>query len=151
MLQNLDGGPEYRELRTQNPQPNASTPRWTKLHYTDGNYTVLPEVVEASLGPHMQVLRLEVELSFLGTARVVGWLGLMLGTFIYNRHLKYMTLRSILMCAHIGLAFLNLLQIVVVSRKNIAFGVSDKIMMPVVLALADGINQFKFVIASLFS
>ncbi|KAJ8549586.1 hypothetical protein K7X08_033293 [Anisodus acutangulus] len=25
-----------------------------RLHYIDGNYTVLPEVVEASLGPHMQ-------------------------------------------------------------------------------------------------
>lgn len=28
-----------------------------RLHYIDGNYTVLPEVVEASLGPHMQVGR----------------------------------------------------------------------------------------------
>ena len=28
-----------------------------RLHYIDGNYTVLPEVVEASLGPHMQVNR----------------------------------------------------------------------------------------------
>ncbi|ERM95218.1 mediator of RNA polymerase II transcription subunit 16 isoform X1 [Amborella trichopoda] len=27
-----------------------------RLHYIDGNYTVLPEVVEASLGPHMQNL-----------------------------------------------------------------------------------------------
>lgn len=27
-----------------------------RLHYIDGNYTVLPEVVEASLGPYMQVL-----------------------------------------------------------------------------------------------
>lgn len=27
-----------------------------RLHYIDGNYTVLPEVVEASLGPHMQVI-----------------------------------------------------------------------------------------------
>ena len=26
-----------------------------RLHYIDGNYTVLPEVVEASLGPHIQV------------------------------------------------------------------------------------------------
>ncbi|KAE9461848.1 hypothetical protein C3L33_06244, partial [Rhododendron williamsianum] len=26
-----------------------------RLHYIDGNYTVLPEVVEASLGPHMQL------------------------------------------------------------------------------------------------
>lgn len=29
-----------------------------RLHYIDGNYTVLPEVVEASLGPHMQVPKL---------------------------------------------------------------------------------------------
>ncbi|KAL8228147.1 hypothetical protein R6Q57_015731 [Mikania cordata] len=27
-----------------------------RLHYIDGNYTVLPEVVEASLGPHMQMM-----------------------------------------------------------------------------------------------
>lgn len=27
-----------------------------RLHYIDGNYTVLPEVVEAALGPHMQVV-----------------------------------------------------------------------------------------------
>lgn len=27
-----------------------------RLHYIDGNYTVLPEVVEASLGPYMQVI-----------------------------------------------------------------------------------------------
>jgi hypothetical protein len=26
-----------------------------RLHYIDGSYTVLPEVVEAALGPHMQV------------------------------------------------------------------------------------------------
>lgn len=40
---------------------------------------------------------LKLEASFLGTARVVGWLGLMLGTFVYNRYLKHMTLRKILM------------------------------------------------------
>ena len=31
-----------------------------RLHYIDGNYTVLPEVVEASLGPHMQVSMLMI-------------------------------------------------------------------------------------------
>ncbi|CAK9161349.1 unnamed protein product [Ilex paraguariensis] len=40
---------------------------------------------------------LKLEASFLGTVRVVGWLGLMLGTFIYNRYLKKMKLRRILM------------------------------------------------------
>jgi len=38
----------------------------------------------------------------------------------------------------------------VVSRKNIAFGISDKIMVLFGSALADGVNQFKLVIASLF-
>ncbi|XP_045824773.1 probable folate-biopterin transporter 4 [Trifolium pratense] len=87
---------------------------------------------------------LKLEASFLGTVRVVGWLGLMLGTFIYNRHLKHMTLRRILMWAHVGLAFLNLLQMAVVSRKNIAFGIPDRVMVLFGSALVDGINQFKF-------
>ncbi|KAK2387248.1 Major facilitator superfamily protein [Trifolium repens] len=87
---------------------------------------------------------LKLEASFLGTVRVVGWLGLMFGTFIYNRHLKRMTLRRILMWAHVGLAFLNLLQIAVVSRKNIAFGIPDRVMVLFGSALVDGINQFKF-------
>lgn len=40
---------------------------------------------------------LNLEASFLGTTRVIGWIGLMLGTFIYNRFLKKMKLRTILM------------------------------------------------------
>lgn len=35
-----------------------------RLHYIDGNYTVLPEVVEAALGPHMQVVTVGVSLNF---------------------------------------------------------------------------------------
>jgi hypothetical protein len=53
--------------------------------------------------------------------------------------------------AHVGLAFLNLLQIAVVSRKNIAFGIPDRVMVLFGSALVDGINQFKFVTASHFS
>jgi hypothetical protein len=49
------------------------------------------------------------------------------------------------------LAFLNLLQIAVVSRKNIAFGIPDRVMVLFGSALVDGINQFKFVTASHFS
>lgn len=40
---------------------------------------------------------LNLEAAFLGTSRVVGWVGLMLGTFIYNRYLKKVKLRIILM------------------------------------------------------
>lgn len=40
---------------------------------------------------------LKLDASFLGTARVLGWLGLMIGTLTYNRYLKKMRLRYILM------------------------------------------------------
>ncbi|KAI3849031.1 hypothetical protein MKX03_011474 [Papaver bracteatum] len=87
---------------------------------------------------------LNLDPSFLGTARVVGWLGLMLGTFIYNRYLKQMKLRRILTWAQLGLATLSILDIVLVSRSHIAFGISDKLMVLCGSALADAINQLKF-------
>lgn len=82
--------------------------------------------------------------SFLGTVRVVGWLGLMLGTLIYNSFLKKMKLRRILMWAHIGLALSSLTDLALVSRFNSSLGISDKIMILFGSALGDGINQFKF-------
>ncbi|BAT88902.1 hypothetical protein LR48_Vigan09g010900 [Vigna angularis] len=115
---------------------------WRPMSWFFLAHITIPDLSTVIFYFDTEVLKLEA--SFLGTAKVVGWLGLMLGTFIYNRFLKYMTLRKILMYAHIGLAFLSLLQIVVVSRKNIAFGISDKIMVLFGSALVDGINQFKF-------
>ena len=41
--------------------------------------------------------KLALSPSFLGSARVVGWLGLMLGTTLYNTHFKYIPLRRIFM------------------------------------------------------
>ncbi|KAK7838169.1 putative folate-biopterin transporter 4 [Quercus suber] len=46
---------------------------------------------------YYQTELLNLDASFLGTVRVVGWFSLMLGTFIYNRYLKTMKLRRILM------------------------------------------------------
>ncbi|KAI8557610.1 hypothetical protein RHMOL_Rhmol04G0023100 [Rhododendron molle] len=87
---------------------------------------------------------LNLEASFLGTTRVVGWLGLMLGTIVYNRYLKKMKLRKILMWAHVGLSVLGVLDMVLVSRTNVALGVSDKVMVLCGSALSDAVNQFKF-------
>ncbi|KAK6934433.1 Biopterin transporter family [Dillenia turbinata] len=91
---------------------------------------------------HTEFLKLDA--SFLGTARVIGWLGLMLGTFIYNHYLKNVKLRKILMWTHVGLALLGLLDIGLVSRSNMKFGVSDKTMVLYGSALGDAVNQFKF-------
>ncbi|XP_043690523.1 probable folate-biopterin transporter 4 [Telopea speciosissima] len=87
---------------------------------------------------------LHLDASFLGTSRVVGWLGLMVGTFIFNRFLKGMKLRRLLMSAHVGLAILSLLDIALVSRLNVSFGLSDKLTVMCGSALADAVNQFKF-------
>lgn len=46
--------------------------------------------------------------------------------------------------AQIGLFFLNLLQIVIVSRINVVFGVPDRTLVLFSSALVDGINQFKY-------
>ncbi|XP_077253950.1 major facilitator superfamily protein [Tasmannia lanceolata] len=86
---------------------------------------------------------LHLEASFLGNARVVGWFGLFLGTFAYNRYLRRMKLRKILTLAQVGLAILSLLDIVLVSRANVPLGIPDKFMVLCGSALADAINQLK--------
>ncbi|KAL4558977.1 hypothetical protein LXL04_031104 [Taraxacum kok-saghyz] len=89
-----------------------------------------------------QVLNLEA--SFLGTTRVIGWIGLMIGTFIYNRFLKKMRLRTILMFAHVALSLLTIVDVVLVSRWNVWLGISDQTLVVFGSALSDAVNQFKF-------
>ncbi|XP_049936639.1 probable folate-biopterin transporter 4 isoform X2 [Nymphaea colorata] len=86
---------------------------------------------------------LHMDSSFVGTARVVGWCGLMLGSIIYSRFLKHIKLRRILMWAQVGLACLILFDIALVSRLNVLVGVSDKAMVLGVSALADAVHQLK--------
>lgn len=50
--------------------------------------------------------------------------------------------------AHLGLSLLGLLDIVLVSRLNVTYGISDKIMVLCGSALADAINQLKYVLLS---
>ncbi|XP_062179336.1 probable folate-biopterin transporter 4 isoform X1 [Phragmites australis] len=86
---------------------------------------------------------LHLEASFLGTARVIGWFSLMLGTYIYNRYFKHKKLRNIIVFAHVGLAIISLLDIILVSRLHVQYGIADKYMVLWGSALADAINQFK--------
>uniref|UniRef100_A0A0D6R6R0 Major facilitator superfamily (MFS) profile domain-containing protein n=1 Tax=Araucaria cunninghamii TaxID=56994 RepID=A0A0D6R6R0_ARACU len=86
---------------------------------------------------------LRLDASLLGAARVVGWGGLMLGTFIYNHYLKHVQLRKLFLGAHIGLSLLTLIDVILVQRINISFGISDKAFVICTSALADAVNQFK--------
>ncbi|KAI4366148.1 hypothetical protein MLD38_022065 [Melastoma candidum] len=93
---------------------------------------------------YYQTEDLKLDAAFLGTSRVIGWIGLMIGTFIYNRFFKMMKLRTILLLAQSGLLMMTLLDMVLVARMNDYFGVSDKLMVAGGSALADAINQLKF-------
>ncbi|TVU23185.1 hypothetical protein EJB05_30220 [Eragrostis curvula] len=104
------------------------------------NVTV-PNISTVMFYYQTEVLLLEA--SFLGTARVIGWLSLMLGTYIYNRYFKHKKLRNILVFAHVGLAIISLLDIILVSRLHVQYGIADKYMVLWGSALADAINQFK--------
>ncbi|KAL4554104.1 hypothetical protein LXL04_039782 [Taraxacum kok-saghyz] len=86
---------------------------------------------------------LNLEPSFLGTARVIGWMGLLLGTFIYNRFLKKIKLRKILLLSHVTLSVLTLLDIVLVCRLNVSFGISDETMVLFGSGISDAVHQFK--------
>ncbi|PIA62346.1 hypothetical protein AQUCO_00200381v1 [Aquilegia coerulea] len=103
---------------------------------------IVPNLSTVMFYYHTEFLHLEP--SFLATARVVGWIGLMIGTFMYNRYLKHMKLRRSLIWAHVGLATLSLLDIALVSRLNVTYDISDKLLVLCGSALADAINQLKF-------
>ncbi|CAM0145466.1 unnamed protein product [Urochloa decumbens] len=92
---------------------------------------------------YYQTEELHLEASFLGTARVIGWFSLILGTYTYNRYFKHKKLRDILVFAHVGLAIISLLDIALVLRLHIPHGIGDKYMVLWGSALADAINQFK--------
>ncbi|TKW11883.1 hypothetical protein SEVIR_5G001600v4 [Setaria viridis] len=92
---------------------------------------------------YYQTEELHLEASFLGTARVIGWFSLILGTYTYNRYFKHKQLRNILVFAHVGLAIISLLDIALVSRLHVPYGIGDKYMVLWGSALADAINQFK--------
>nr|KAJ0190190.1 hypothetical protein LSAT_V11C800416030 [Lactuca sativa] len=86
---------------------------------------------------------LNLEPSLLGTSCVIGWMGLLFGTFIYNRFLKKIKLRKLLTLSHVILSLTTLLDIALVSRLNVRFDISDEAMVLFGSALSDAIHQFK--------
>ncbi|CAM0880658.1 unnamed protein product [Alopecurus aequalis] len=127
----------FFSLCTAFKQPNILRPMaWFFI-----SNAAIPNISTVMFYYQTEVLHLEA--SFLGTARVIGWFSLMLGTFIYNRYLKQKKLRNILMFAHVGLAIITVLDILLVSGLHIQYGIVDKYMVLWGSALADAINQFK--------
>eukprot|EP00897_Mesotaenium_endlicherianum_P010963 jgi/Mesen1/9896/ME000070S09174 len=91
---------------------------------------------------HTDHLRLDP--AFLGTSRVVGWAGLMGGTLLYTARLKAVRLRTIFRWVHVGLALITVADTLLVSRLSVRLGLPDRLFVLGASALADAINQFKF-------
>ncbi|KAL8205644.1 hypothetical protein R6Q57_009195 [Mikania cordata] len=102
----------------------------------------IPDLSKVMFYYQTEVLNLEA--FYLGTARVIGWTGLMFGTLTYNRFFKKMKLRKILIFSHVILAQLTLLDLILVSRLNVSLDISDKVMVLFGSALSDVVHQFKF-------
>jgi hypothetical protein len=93
---------------------------------------------------YYQTNHLHMNSSFLGTSRVVGWGGLMCGTFFYNRYLKHVPLRKTFWWVHVGLTVLTLIDIILVLEFNSDLGIPNKAFVLGLSALGDAVSQFKF-------
>eukprot|EP00249_Psilotum_nudum_P014242 c24736_g1_i2 orf=744-2267(-) len=86
---------------------------------------------------------LQLDASFLGTSRLVGWGALMLGTFLYNRYLKHAQLRKIFWQVHILLAVITLSDIILVSQLNLWLGIPNKAFVLGASVFGEAASQFK--------
>ncbi|GJP33197.1 hypothetical protein CLOM_g17756 [Closterium sp. NIES-68] len=87
---------------------------------------------------------LHLDPSFLGSTKVVGWAGLMLGTLLYNTRLKYVPIRRIFMWVHILMALCTIADTLLTSRLNLRLGIPDPVFLLGSAAVSDAVNQFKF-------
>ncbi|CAI5465123.1 unnamed protein product [Closterium sp. Yama58-4] len=87
---------------------------------------------------------LHLDPSFLGSTKVIGWAGLMLGTLLYNTRLKYVPIRRIFMWVHISMALCTIADTLLTSRLNLRLGIPDTVFLLGSAAVSDAVNQFKF-------
>eukprot|EP00898_Chlorokybus_atmophyticus_P002894 jgi/Chlat1/3605/Chrsp234S03576 len=114
---------------------------WPLLWFFGSN-CVVPRMPSAMFYFWTNELRLDA--SFVGLIKTVGWAALMVGTAIYNRHLKRTPLRKVFRWAHVAMACCTVLDLLLVLRLNPYFGIPDKLFVLASSASADAIAQFKF-------
>ncbi|KAF3335658.1 putative folate-biopterin transporter 9 [Carex littledalei] len=88
-----------------------------------------------------QILNLDP--SIIGLSKVVGQLFVISATLLYNRFLKRIPLRTLVAGLQVMYAFALLSDLLLVKQINIALGISNKIYVLSLSALAEAIAQFK--------
>lgn len=111
------------------------------LAWFSASYAVIP-----SLGGSLffyQTRYLNIHPTFLGLAKVIGQMGLLAGSLLYNRYLKKSSPRQILTAVQILLSVCMLSDIFLVSRLNIKVGIPDQLYVLGASAFVEAIAQFK--------
>lgn len=105
------------------------------------SYAVIPGLGSALFYYQTQYLRLGA--SVLGLARVVGQVGLFLGSMLYNKSLKNVPIRRMFATVQILLSLCMLTDILLVKRINLDIGIPDKWFVLGASAFVEAIGQFK--------
>lgn len=105
------------------------------------SYAMIPLLSGTMFFYHTQ--HLKIDPCILGLAKVVGQLGLLLGSIIYNRSLKKFPFRKLLCSVQFLISACMLSDILLVKQLNIRLGISNEVFVLGVSAFAEAVAQFK--------
>ncbi|CAH0478362.1 unnamed protein product [Peronospora belbahrii] len=80
---------------------------------------------------------------FLGTVSAIGFIFLMVGTMLYSTFFTNVSFRRIFLVAQLSLAFISLLDVVLMTRTNLKLGIPDKAFVLGDHVVADVIGRLK--------
>ncbi|CAM6093315.1 unnamed protein product [Calypogeia fissa] len=105
------------------------------------SYAMVPVLGSSIFFYQTQVLRIDP--TFIGFSRMVGQLGLMVGSQLYGGVLKGLPLRKLLGGVQLLLACCMMSDLLLVKRVNLQLGIPDEFYVLVFSALVDCVSQFK--------
>jgi folate/biopterin transporter len=114
---------------------------WRPLLWFLSSYLVIPGIGGAIF--FFQTEHLGLHVSVLGLARLVGQVGLLLGSMLFNKALKGLPLRRMFASVQILLSLCMLTDIIIVKRINVEWGIPDKWFVLGASAFVEAIGQFK--------
>lgn len=114
---------------------------WRPLLWFLSSYFVIPGIGGAIF--FFQTEHLGLHVSVLGLARLVGQVGLLLGSMLFNKALKGLPLRRMFASVQILLSLCMLTDIIIVKRINVEWGIPDKWFVLGASAFVEAIGQFK--------
>ncbi|KAG0607502.1 hypothetical protein M758_8G033700 [Ceratodon purpureus] len=114
---------------------------WRPLLWFLSSYFVIPGIGGAIF--FFQTEHLGLHVSVLGVARLVGQVGLLLGSMLFNKALKGLPLRKMFAAVQILLSLCMLTDYIIVKRINLEYGIPDKWFVLGASAFVEAIGQFK--------